>query len=572
MSEIPVMPPIQEYAPYREWFEENAKRPAKAKFFTMPTEYPEYTLGWQVAAWMMDNLVQPNGPREGQPFQPSHAQLWFLLHFYAIDPADMSFNYRGAAMRKSKGTGKSPWAAALALAELLGPVRPHKLEPAVPGGVIGKPLRAPVVSVLATARSQTENTLRMIRLFAGKNSRLAEKYGLEVGKTYIETPAGGKLNSVASSVGSAEGEETSFAVLDETEHWLPNVKGPELAATVKRNLNKTASRYIETCNAWSPGEGSVAEATYNDWLEADMLEKRKGILYDSISTPPGTVMHDDPQPGQVGLTDALKFVYSGSPWVGKNALAAIIDDIHKPSTKVSEASRFYLNHPMASEDQWITPEEWHGCAEPARFVTPEEPVVLFFDGSKSNDHTGLVGMTLDNPHIFKVGHWKPSEVDGVIDVHAVDSAILRAKERYNVVGFWADVREWESYVHQAWPEIYIDSLRKELWANPSGRVPAPVAWDMRTHTNEFAAAVEAMKTAVLDKAITHDGDAALLDHVTNAKAYEVRGRVSIRKESPKSSRKIDLAVCAAGAYALYLRATAPRDGDKVDETPFAFYV
>jgi hypothetical protein len=39
---------------------------------------------------------------------------------------------------------------------------------------------------------------------------------------------------------------------------LPNNGGVDLYETLDRNLAKSNSRMIETCNAWEPGAGSVA--------------------------------------------------------------------------------------------------------------------------------------------------------------------------------------------------------------------------------------------------------------------------------------------------------------------------
>jgi len=72
---------------------------------TLPLELPERTLGYHAAAWMMDNLVQPNGPRAGQPFIPTDRQIEFLAHFYALTHKG-SFVYRQGIRRLSKGSGK----------------------------------------------------------------------------------------------------------------------------------------------------------------------------------------------------------------------------------------------------------------------------------------------------------------------------------------------------------------------------------------------------------------------------------------------------------------------------------
>lgn len=73
---------------------------------TLPLELPERTLGYHAAAWMVDNLVQPNGPRAGQPFIPTDRQIEFLLHFYALNHKG-SFVYRQGIRRLSKGSGKA---------------------------------------------------------------------------------------------------------------------------------------------------------------------------------------------------------------------------------------------------------------------------------------------------------------------------------------------------------------------------------------------------------------------------------------------------------------------------------
>ena len=74
---------------------------------------------------------------------------------------------------------------------------------------------------------------------------------------------------------------------------------------------------------------------------------------------------------------------------------------------------------------------------------------------------------------------------------------------------------------------------------------------MRSHAYQFAEAAETALTEIREKVFTHDGSAALGEHVANCRVNEYRGRFSVKKESPKSPRKIDLAVCMIGARMLY---------------------
>ena len=59
------------------------------------------------------------------------------------------------------------------------------------------------------------------------------------------------------------------------------------------------------------------------------------------------------------------------------------------------------------------------------------------------------------------------------------------------------------------------------------------------------------RAEIESKAFTHDGNWITAKHVANARVNEVRGRFSIKKESPKSAKKIDAAVCVVGARMIY---------------------
>lgn len=445
-------------------------------------------------------------------------------------------------------THNSPFAAALCLFELLGPCRFDGFDRHEPFGVRAKPMSMPLVQIVATSESQTANTIRMVRAFCQKKGALARKYDLEVAKTFIETPGGGKLQQMTSSAHSMEGGEVSFVVGDELEHWLPAQGGPAMLETIQQNAAKMGGRFMGTCNAWVPGEQSSAEAIFEAWCDQEdgLTRGKTKILYDARIAPPNTVLTDEPEEGQVGLTEALQYVYEDCPWVN---LDSIKEQIWSPEYPESRSIRFFLNRPNAAEASWITLEEWTQLRKPDRKVEPGERIVMFFDGSKSNDHTALVGCCMEDGHIFKIGHWKPEKPLGVVNVAAVDAGVRKAFDTYNVVAFWADVREWESFTRTAWPEEFGDRLI--VPAVRGGMSASPIAWDMRSHAYQFAEAAETAFTEIQQQTFTHDGDSALGEHVSNCRVNEFKGRWSVKKESPKSSKKIDLAVCMIGARMLY---------------------
>jgi hypothetical protein len=206
-----------------------------------------------------------------------------------------------------------------------------------------------------------------------------------------------------------------------------------------------------------------------------------------------------------------------------------------------------LNQIAPAEDAWVAPQEWAACSDPTVVVPDGAEVVLFFDGSKSNDATALVGCVVDSGHVFDAGVWEPdpNDPDDQVPVHEVNAAVARAFERWKPVAFFADVREWESFVHTTWPEAYGDRL--VVMANPGGRNAGPIAWDMRSRVRDFTLAAEACHSEIVERQFTHDGSSPLARHVANARRRPNRYGVSIGKESPRSPLKVDAAVCVIGA-------------------------
>lgn len=510
------------------------------RLITLPPGEPELTLGWEAVHWASKYLTQPNGRNAGQRFRFSLSQVRFLLWWYALDDAGR-FIFRRAARRLAKGSGKSPMAALMALVELCAPVRLKDFDAKRPGGCVGKPVSLPLVQIAATAEAQTENTMRMVRAFAPKGSRVVLEHGLDPGQTIYHKADGGKLQVITSSSNAAEGAEASFIVADETEHWVPGNGGPTLAATLADNLAKSGSRMLETSNAWQPGRESVAEETYAAWLaqEAGRTRGKTRILYDARIAPPDTQLSDEKS-----LMAALELVY-GDCWWQTDHLPAIVERIHDPQSKPDDSKRKYLNWPTAADDAWCDePQEWLRLSRPDVKVEHGEEITLFFDGSLSRDATALVGCRMSDGHVFTLGVWYPAH-ERQIDVPAVESTVARVFEDYDVVGFFADVREWESQTKVTWPDAYGDRLIVK--AAPSARQPQTIAWDMRSRRREFGDACETARGEISTAAFTHDGNEDLTRHVLNARQAFRDGRIGVAKESPDSPNKIDAAVCMIGA-------------------------
>ena len=524
---------------------------------TLPPGLPEYTLGYEVIRWMTDNLTITDGDNAGQPFRVTKRQARFLLWWYAVDEFG-NWLYGKAVRRLAKGSGKSPFAAAQALAEMMGPVRVDYFDDDVPGGVVGKRVANADVNLVATSFEQTANTMDAARQMAAQGSTTYKKHKLTVNKRSIESLTEQIMLKVrASSVGSLEGGRTTFTVADETEHWTEGQQGADLMAVLSRNLAKTGNRMLETSNAWEPGDESAAEQSFEIWCaqEEGLTESEMPILYDAVIAPPNTSLSDEPGPGEISLTEGLEWVYQDCPWVLKN-LSAIKEDVWRTPDQAS-ARRFYLNQPTAAKGAWVTPQMWQALADPERELVDGEDIVMFFDGSKSGDHSALVGCCMSDGHVFNIGVWVPED-DGdggtYIDKAAVDNTVRRIKERFNVVAFWADRKEWDTFVNVEWPLLFADNnlVPPKNRATELQTVNFDMAGSNSENLRRFGQAAEQTRDDITNKAFTHDGSGVLSQHVINAHAHVLRnGYISIRKQTPKSSRKIDAAVCMIGARLMY---------------------
>jgi phage terminase large subunit-like protein len=144
--------------------------------------------------------------------------------------------------------------------------------------------------------------------------------------------------------------------------------------------------------------------------------------------------------------------------------------------------------------------------------------------------------------LFTLGVWNPEKHGGEVPREQVDAAVRSAFDRFDVVAFRADVKEFEAYVDQ-WGRDF--KKRIKVNASPNN----PVAFDMRGQTKRFAFDCERFLDAVLEQEVSHDGNPTLRQHVLNARRHPTTfDAISIRKASKDSSRKIDSAVCAVLAY------------------------
>src|SRR5699024_11697111 len=201
-----------------------------------------------------------------------------------------------------------------------------------------------------------------------------------------------------------------------------------------------------------------------------------------------------------------------------------------------------LNQVNAAEDSWISARAWGQLAGWVR-LEPRDEITLGFDGSKSSDHSALSACRISDGAVFLLKVWDPEKYpDGNVPREEVDATVRSAFERYEVVGFRADVREFEAYV-DAWGKDFKRKLKVK--ASPAN----PVAFDMRGQKKRFALDSERFLDSVLEGKISHRGEPTLRWYILNAHRHPTNyDEVSIRKEAKDSSRKIDAAITTVLAY------------------------
>ncbi|WP_326827420.1 hypothetical protein [Streptomyces sp. NBC_01751] len=496
---------------------------------------PKETLGYEVIRWCSKYIVQPDGDRAGEPWQFTKEQLRFVLWFYAIKP-DGTWRFSAGTLRRAKGWGKTPLLATLAIVEFIGPCRFSHFNAF--GLPVAKRVPLPTVQVGATAYEQTEQTMEFIRGCLSE-SPAEKEYSLDIGKAVIQFKSGkpGSIKPKATAGRTNEGNRPTFVLMDEVHHWVGSNGGPEFFQTLKRNVEKLAavgSRWVTTTNAYNPNEDSVAQVIH----ESDMITQ--GFwLYDCIE---GSIEPDEMR-DEAKVRQALTEAYGDASWADINGLTRTI--LYDRTTPDSTYLRFFCNRIAESSDGWMSKPEWDSREDDQDPIKPGDQIALGFDGSIRGDATGIVGVRLRDAKLFVIGVWERPEHahdEWEVDVLSVEAAVHRAFETYRVAWMYADPPYWQEAIGR-WSITHGDDTVFEFWTNKPTRM---------------VQAVERFRTAVMVGDLKHDGDPRLTRHVLNAVTREVPQGILIQKDSPRSKRKIDLAVCAV--IAMEARADAIADG------------
>ncbi|GGN40190.1 hypothetical protein FHR83_007096 [Actinoplanes campanulatus] len=481
---------------------------------------PRWTLGWQIAAWCAEYLRA----EDGGPWRFTPEQLRFILWWYAVDESGR-FVYRKGVLQRLKGWGKDPIVAVMCLVELAGPSRFSHFEL---DQAFGVPHPQAWVQVAAVSRDQTRNTMTLFPSLM--SDRFIETYGIKAGAELIRANGGRqRLEAVTSSYRALEGGRSTFVVLNETHHWIAGNNGHQMYDTIDGNTTKKDSRYLAITNAFLPGEDSVAEKMRLAW---EKIREGKaidvGFLYDSIEAHPKTPLTPE------ALRIVLPKIRGDAVWL---RVETIIQSVLDLTIAASRSRRMWLNQIVAEEDALFSSAQWVPLEIEGAILKPGDEITLGFDGGKTDDATALVALRRSDNCAFVLGLFeKPDGPAGEgwrVSQAAVDSVVHDAFRLFKVLGFYADVALWESYI-TAWTETYGEGLSVKAGAGGA------IAWDMRTSLKRSTMAHERLMQSVFDGKIHHDGDLALRRHVLNAHRRVNNYGISFGKAGGRESpRKVD---------------------------------
>lgn len=482
------------------------------------------------------------------------------------------------------GLGKSPFLAAIACAEALAPVLFDGWDASgQPVGREWSTQMTPLVLVTAVTEEQTANTwsplLEMLR-----NGPVVDNYRIDPMDTFVALERG-RIESRTSSARSAKGARAVAAIMDQTEEWVAGNGGVRFAQVLRNNATKIGGVTIESPNAFTPGENSVAEQSAVFWEQIKSgdfkkLTESRSLLYSHREAPADT----DPADYE-SLVAGLRVAYGDSSDhadgcvlhdppcpPGWSPIARIASDFYDTSNDPQVMRSDFLNQITHAADSWLSQPELRAIEKADEVVSKTDAVVLGFDGSRGRskskpDATALVGCRVSDGHLFSLGVWEPPDGPGeaswVLPELEVEQAVKEAFDRYRVVGFYADPAMWEGRV-AAWGAKYLRQLKVKASQDN------PVAFNTRA-ISKVVQGFDALHSAIVNGEASYDGNRALTRHFLNARRQKVRSGIVLRKPNNDYLAKIDAAYAAMLAYTCRLDALGKGFGASNSQRPRRIY-
>lgn len=528
------------------------------------------TLGWHVAEQMAEYLGRPDAgdDEQDEPFIVSREQQDYLNDLYRLDPLTGRRIVHRSVLMRSRGWGKSPFVGAIMIAEGMFEVVFDGWD--AEGQPVAKPwsrLRTPYVAIAAVTEEQTKNTWQPI-LEMLRNGSAPDEFNCDPMDSFVALERG-RIVPITASPLSIKGFKAVAASLDQTETWLKSNSGVKLAQTLRNNATKLGGITIETPNAYTLGEHSVAEESFA-FFEAiqsgkhEALEGVESIHFDHRSAPASTDIGDHDS-----LIEGLRVVYGDSSkdprgcvlhdppcepgWVDLERIAL---DFLDTSNDVAQMRADFLNQVDSARDAFVSDPELRAVLT-HKEISKSEPITLGFDGSEGRkrgiaDSTVLVGYSITQKHIFKVGLWEQPEGprgDGwKPPKDEINAKVDETVKGHHTVGFYADPSAgWAGDV-KSWEAKHHGKLKAKVTQQE------PIRWKQRDVTRTCET-FDQLYSMIRNGEVTIENDPDLIKHFLNARRDPRRAGYVLKKaDDNQDFGKIDLTWGAMFAVAAGLDA------------------
>lgn len=404
----------------------------------------------------------------------------------------MGKGVRTSLVSLPRGNGKSGLAAMLSLAELF-----------------AGPMSAEVL-VVASDQRQAMIVFRMARRMIELNPDLAERCHVYQDRIYVPENDSTMI-PLPAEPGALHGYDPSLLIVDELHVVTEDVWEACTTAAGKRPESLTMA--ISTPAA---STDSVMWRLVKHGREgAD-----KAFHFQEFAAPDGCDAAD-----REAWRVANPAMSCRSPFLAEDALEAV-----RKTTREPVFRQLRLGQWVTGVDSWLPHGVFEALEAPGRVVLPGERVVLAFDGSASGDSTALVGCTVGpDPHVFTAALWEnPGDKRWRVPRGEVSDRVAELFDLYDVVELAADPWGWRSEI--------------EAWAGRFGESKI-IMWNT-AHASRMAPATDRFYQAVVTGNLSHDGDEALVKHMSHAVAKSTTAGDLISKDKRNSPRKIDAAVAA----------------------------
>ncbi len=497
------------------------------------------SLGDAVCDWAEDNLIFGPGDLHGQPYRFDAEKRLLVIRAYEVYPegheAAGRRRFRRVSWSLQKGSAKTELAAIIAACELHpdAPVRTSHFEHGVP---IGRGVEDPYIPLVAYTEEQTEELAYGALKAILDGSRVARDFDIGV-ERILRKIGYGRAVALAAAPDSRDGARTTFSHKDETHRWTLK-KHKDAAKSMLANLPKRfyADPWdLETTTAFSPGEGSVAEDTFDYAIQVQLGKQADSKLF--FFHREASAEHDIDTPA--GLRAAV--VEAAGMMAEWKDIQGICEQFDDPTADRPYLERVWLNRRVQTSAQAFSVAKWKALAQPGYTIPKRALCVLGFDGSvggeNNPDATGLCLTEVATGFQEWIGKWSNPDPDRPwsIDEQEVDDAVDHAFKTYDIWCMYADPYYWQSWL--------------SIWQGRYGK-----AKDRHDRVVEFATnsyhkmslALIAYLTDINTGNVAHNGDHDVESHFGNAVKQELNYTDEdghklwiIRKDRPHSSSKID---------------------------------